>query len=157
MPPLTQSVANPRFALRFFSSCTSVVVMRTPVQPIGCPNAIAPPLTLSTVSIELKISITGDYLRRERFVQLDKIYVAEPEILPGKQRAHCWHWANAHDLRSDARNLVINDAGLGFDARLFQALLTQTNNAAAPSVMPDEFPAVTDPSFEKTGASLARS
>src|SRR5207248_2151675 len=47
MPPLTQSVATPRLALRFNISCTSVTVMRVPVQPIGCPRAIAPPLTLS--------------------------------------------------------------------------------------------------------------
>jgi len=35
IPPLIQSVASPRFDRRFFISCSNVVVMRTPVQPIG--------------------------------------------------------------------------------------------------------------------------
>src|SRR3954465_4330260 len=47
MPPLTHRVAIPSFALRFSISCTSVTVMRVPVQPMGCPSAIAPPLTFN--------------------------------------------------------------------------------------------------------------
>src|SRR5581483_7833086 len=42
MPPLTQSVATPRFTLRFTISCSSVTVIRVPVHPMGCPKAIAP-------------------------------------------------------------------------------------------------------------------
>jgi len=35
MPPLMHRVARPRLASRFFISCSNVVVIRTPVQPIG--------------------------------------------------------------------------------------------------------------------------
>jgi len=47
MPPLMHKVASPRLAFRRFISCNSVVVMRTPVHPIGCPSAMAPPFTFS--------------------------------------------------------------------------------------------------------------
>ena len=47
MPPLTHSVAMPDDAPRRRNSCTSVTTMRVPVQPIGWPNAMAPPFTLS--------------------------------------------------------------------------------------------------------------
>ena len=47
IPPLTHSVARPRRALRFSISWSSVTVMRVPVQPMGWPSAMAPPLTLS--------------------------------------------------------------------------------------------------------------
>jgi hypothetical protein len=43
MPPLTQSVARPRRRRCRFSAYTSVTRMRVPVQPMGCPRAIAPP------------------------------------------------------------------------------------------------------------------
>src|SRR5205823_395914 len=47
MPPEMQSVARPTFLSRLSSACRSVVVIRAPVQPIGCPSAIAPPWTFN--------------------------------------------------------------------------------------------------------------
>jgi hypothetical protein len=47
MPPLTQRVATPRLAFRFSISWIRVTVIRVPVHPMGCPKAIAPPLTFS--------------------------------------------------------------------------------------------------------------
>src|SRR5216683_2857647 len=41
------SVARPFLALRFSISCNSVTSTRAPDAPIGCPSAIAPPLTLT--------------------------------------------------------------------------------------------------------------
>ncbi len=46
-PPETQSVASPQCPPRRRSPCTKVVRMRAPVQPIGCPNAMAPPCGFS--------------------------------------------------------------------------------------------------------------
>src|SRR5207245_1328356 len=47
MPPEMQSVARPIVLSCHCNACSSVVVMRAPVQPIGCPRAIAPPWTFS--------------------------------------------------------------------------------------------------------------
>ena len=46
-PPPIQRVAIPFRALRFFISWTSETRIRQPDAPIGCPSAIAPPLTLT--------------------------------------------------------------------------------------------------------------
>src|SRR5579863_9645972 len=46
-PPPIQAAATPYFFLRRRSSCSSVITSLAPVAPSGCPNAIAPPLTLT--------------------------------------------------------------------------------------------------------------
>jgi hypothetical protein len=46
-PPPIQSDARPRFASRLFISYNKVTRMRAPEAPIGCPMAMAPPLTLT--------------------------------------------------------------------------------------------------------------
>src|ERR1039458_2287567 len=55
MPPLTHSVATPRFVLRFSISCSRVTVMRVPVHPMGCPIAIAPPFTFSRSRLKFSV------------------------------------------------------------------------------------------------------
>src|SRR5205807_7881322 len=61
-PPPEQIAATPRPPPRRRSSWTSVVRMRAPLAPIGCPSAIAPPFTLtlasSTPSIRIELSAT---------------------------------------------------------------------------------------------------
>ena len=61
-PPPEQIAATPRPPPRRRSSQISVVRMRAPEAPIGCPRAIAPPLTLtrssSTPSIRIEFSAT---------------------------------------------------------------------------------------------------
>ncbi len=47
LPPPRQRVATPRFSFRAFSAYSSVVRMRAPLAPMGCPSATAPPLTLT--------------------------------------------------------------------------------------------------------------
>ena len=51
--------------------------MRVPVQPMGCPSAIAPPLTFSLSAGNRQVAQHRQHLRRERFVQLDQIEVVE--------------------------------------------------------------------------------
>lgn len=46
-PPPMHIVTNARPPPRRFSSCRAVVVIRTPVAPIGCPREMPDPLTLS--------------------------------------------------------------------------------------------------------------
>src|SRR5262249_3624258 len=45
-PPPTQSAARPRFPFRRRISWSSVSSSRAPLEPTGCPSAIAPPLGL---------------------------------------------------------------------------------------------------------------
>src|SRR6476619_2970666 len=46
-PTPTHMVASPYLLFLLFISCTSVVESRTPLQPKGCPSAIAPPFTFT--------------------------------------------------------------------------------------------------------------
>ena len=45
MPPPMQRVAKPFFTSRLIISCIRVTNILVPDAPIGCPKAIAPPLT----------------------------------------------------------------------------------------------------------------
>src|SRR5207248_9984730 len=47
LPPPRQSVAIPRCTLRCLIAYSSVVSTREPLEPIACPSATAPPLTLT--------------------------------------------------------------------------------------------------------------
>ena len=46
-PPPIHIVAKPYLPFLFLSSYTNLVIMIEPVAPTGCPNAIAPPFTLT--------------------------------------------------------------------------------------------------------------
>ena len=46
-PPPMHNAATPRFNPRRFKACNSVATIRAPVAPTGCPNAQAPPFTLT--------------------------------------------------------------------------------------------------------------
>ena len=92
MPPAAQPSSSPNCPPRRRSSLSSVVVMRAPVAPNGCPIAIDPPITLScarstrrpaartprarptpaTRTLEVR-----QHLRRERLVHLDEVDVAK--------------------------------------------------------------------------------
>ena len=45
MPPPIHKVAKPFLELRLTISCIKVTIILAPEAPIGCPKAIAPPLT----------------------------------------------------------------------------------------------------------------
>src|SRR5919112_1783570 len=61
---------------------------------------------------ETEVTIASDNLRRKRFVQLDQIDVGKRELLSFEEGAHGRNWTNAHDLRCDSGDLVIDDARL---------------------------------------------
>ena len=77
MPPLTQSVASPRRTLRLNISCSNVTVMRVPVQPIGWPRAIAPPLTLEDSHGRNQFAIASQDLRSESFVKFNQVEIGK--------------------------------------------------------------------------------
>ena len=59
------------------SSWTSVVRMRAPEQPRGCPRAIAPPFTFTISGVQPQFLDAGDALRRERLVQLHQAHLVD--------------------------------------------------------------------------------
>ena len=135
--------------------------MRAPVQPIGCPSAIAPPLTFSFSRRNRLVAQHREHLRRERFVQLDEIEILERQTGPREQLAHRRHGADPHDARIDAGRRPSDDrapAASRRSAEAFAALIS--TSAAPPSVIPDEVPAVMMPgcpsTSPNTGAQLAQ-
>ena len=52
IPPPMHKVANPFLTFLFCISCMSVTNILAPEAPIGCPRAMAPPLTF-TFSLEI--------------------------------------------------------------------------------------------------------
>ncbi len=128
MPPLTHSVASPSFASRFCISWSSVVVMRTPVQPIGWPNAIAPPLTFKRSASKPSSRSHAITCAAKASLSSIKSISESVEPLSFKQCANSRHWTNAHDLRCDAADLVIDNSRLRRGAESFQSLFTQNDH-----------------------------
>ena len=69
------------------SSCSAVVIRREPVEPTGCPSAMAPPLTLTLRHVGLVDLRPRQDDRRERLVDLDDVDVAQRHS--GLGRAPC--------------------------------------------------------------------
>ena len=59
IPPPIHKVANPFLTFLFCISCISVTKILAPEAPIGCPKAIAPPLTFTFSSEMPKSFITA--------------------------------------------------------------------------------------------------
>ena len=55
----------------------SVVAIRAPLAPKGCPMAIAPPRTFTLLSSSFQHPDASQRLRRESFVQFDQIDVGQ--------------------------------------------------------------------------------
>ena len=60
-PVPTHMVTIPYFLFCLFSSFMICTVSFAPVQPSGCPNAIAPPFTLITSGFKSNVLITANY------------------------------------------------------------------------------------------------
>ncbi len=129
--------------------------MRAPEAPIGCPSAIAPPLTLTLscgncnsrftaidcaakASFNSKIS-TSSITLLERFKALRIASTGPMPIIEG-----------ATPLAPKLSNTAI-----GCMPKAFALSSVITSIAAAPSLIPDALPAVTDPSFLNAGRSCA--
>ena len=69
------------------SSCSDVSASRLPLMPIGCPSAIAPPLTLTSSSDTPRSRAEAMPTAGERFVQLEQREVAHRQIGLGERGA----------------------------------------------------------------------
>ena len=99
-PPPPQSAATPVPPPRRRSSYARVSTSRAPEAPIGCPSAIAPPLTLTRSSISVLAQPqgpgTGHADRGERLVDLDQVQVRRRDLLLlAGQRGSRWPAAAA--------------------------------------------------------------
>ena len=130
--------------------------MRAPVAPMGWPSAIAPPFTLSrSGSNRSSRSQASTWAANASFTSTRSKSSRRRET-PLQQPAHRGDDADAHHVRVHARR--------GHAQRRAPSACTpssrarsaaSTTIAAAPSVMPDELPAVTvPPSSLNTGGSL---
>ena len=140
-----------------FISCSSVVRMRAPEQPSGCPSAIAPPLTLTISGSRPNSSHHRQRLHRKGFVEFDQ--VESSSFKPGAVKcfARRRDRPQPHGARVARRPPPKPPCAPAASAPapgLCSALIT--SRAAAPSFSPEEFPAVTvPPSLRKAGLSLA--
>ena len=106
---------------------------------------MAPPLTLSFAR-----SIAGPadskHLDGEGFVELHQIDLLERNREAGEQLADGGHWPDAEALRLDACGRVADEsARADASRRPWLAFRRMTITAAAPSLVCEEFPAVTVP------------
>src|SRR5918993_5277862 len=77
--------------------------------------------------VEPQLAVARDDLRGEGFVQLDEVDLVEPQLLSFEQAGDRGDGADAHHLRRDARELVIDDARqrLRAPARFAQGFLAE--------------------------------
>ncbi len=76
-PPPSHMVCRPKRPPVRSSSCSSEVMSRAPVQPIGCPRAIAPPLGFTRLGSALEFCDPGQHDGRKRFVDFDGVDVVD--------------------------------------------------------------------------------
>ena len=146
----------PRFRPRCCKAWSSVTTIRAPVAPIGWPSAIAPPLTLTSPQSQPSVLPFASDLRRERLVHLEQVVVVQGRAGLLQQLL------DRQDRRVEQPERIARRRGVRHDARhRRQALLadgrarSRRPRAAAPSVRPGAFPAVTTPSGRKAGRSFA--
>ena len=85
IPPPTHAVASPSRASRSSIAFSRVTRNRVPVQPTGCPSAIAPPCTLTRSQSQpsvLQLDAHGQRLRGKRLVQLDQVHLGPVAARP---------------------------------------------------------------------------
>src|SRR6266480_2123471 len=143
--------ASPRLALRLTISCSSVTRTRHPDAPIGWPSAMAPPFTL-ILDVSHPISLLTA-----------QACAANASLISIKSRSAAFHPAFSRQRRDAGtgpmpmiEGSTPDDAYALIFARGFKpsfaarsALITRT--AAPPSLRPEAFAAVTDPSLENAG------
>ena len=128
---------------------------RAPEAPSGWPIAIAPPLTLTLVGVEVGPALqAGERLRGERLVELDHDDVVPADAGPLERPVRGLDGRDPEDVGVDAvrrRGPTIRASGSRPIAA--PAASSPSSSAAAPSLSGEALPAVTVPSFAKAGFS----
>lgn len=152
--PLPHRAAAPSPPSRRRSSLISVMVMRAPVHPSGCPKATAPPLTLTlTTSSEMpEVVDRGHGDRGERLVQLVQVESRRIEADLDGGLADGVDGCGSKDSGPAVapQALKVASAGSPGSCALRGDIST---SAAAPAEIGEELPAVMVPVSENTGFS----
>src|SRR5438045_8886040 len=151
MPPPMQSDARPFLASRRAISYSSVTSIRQPDAPNGWPSAIAPPLTLILlVSQPISLLTAQACAANASLISMRSRSAGfQPAFSRQRREADTGPIPMIDGSTPEDANALIFAIGLrpSFAAR--SALMTTT--PAAPSLMPDAFAAVTDPSLANAG------
>src|SRR5437870_7272328 len=155
LPPPRHRVASPRFAARSFMAYMRLVKTRAPLQPIGCPSATAPPLTLSFSRGIPSSRITA------------RLAAAYASLCSNRSMSSTDRPVFFRSFRTPGIGASITHSGLtpavlhattrasGVTPWRSAASRDMTTIAAPPSLNWDAFPAVTCPPSRKTGGSFA--
>ncbi len=131
---------------------------RAPLIPSGWPSAIAPPLGLTRGSLSLSPSSRRHAIACAANASLSSITSICDSVSPVRveHRSRSRHRAHTHDARLHARRRRSPaTARVGSSENSLTARSDATSSAAAPSLIPEEFPAVTDPPARNAGLSRA--
>src|SRR4051795_10764763 len=152
-PPPQHIVTNPTDLSERSISWRSVVIRRAPVEPSGCPSAIAPPLTLtrsmSGLCSRCQAATTGANASLISNRSMSLI------VIPLRSRIFVVAGIGPSSINTGSQPTVvwstIRARGVSPSSFALSALISST--AAAPSEICDEFAAVIFPSGLNTGLS----
>ena len=130
--------------------------MRAPEQPTGCPSAIGAPVHVDPLRVEVEQPQARDGLRGEGLVDFGQLDVCGTDAGAPERPLGRGHGPDPHALRLHSGDRARADARpSGRVPGCVPVPPPSPDSAAAPSLMPDELPAVTVPFFAKTGPSRA--
>lgn len=134
------------------SSRAAVKVSRTPLIPRGglaLWRAVG--IDVGCVIRQSQRSQHGQGLRCERLVDLDDIQVFDAQLVAFQQPIGGWYRPDAHDSGATPAVAAPTTRASGRSPNSSTFLSDASRMAAAPSLIPLELPAVTDPFPEKAG------
>jgi len=146
----------PRLASCFFISWSSVTTMRAPEHPTGCPRAMAPPFTFTRSASRPSSAMQGNaWAANASFNSARSMSEADQPCLLNALRVARM---GPTPMRCGSRPAIAPPTTRAIGSRPSSLPFSSetTRRAAAPSLMPEELPAVTVPSFWNTGRRRAR-
>ena len=140
-------VARPYFTLRFFISFIRVMMIREPEEPTGWPRAMAPPLTLMMSILSSQCSCLMQPSAWAAKASLSSIRPMSSMVRPAFFRALGTAWTGPRPITRGSTPAVPMPMILatGFRPSSLALLSLISSRAEAPSLRPEEEPAVTVP------------
>ena len=120
----------------------SVTRIRAPLQPIGWPRAMAPPYTLSLSGLTPRTLVTRALLTANASLFSNRSISSSFMPVFFRNLYVTGTGPRSITIGSVAATTMCRTTARGFNPNLLQASSDATSNAAAPSEIGDEFPAV---------------
>ncbi len=149
------SVARPSVLSCADKACSRVTRIRAPLAPIGCPRAIAPPLTFTFCGSKPSVLPTARNCAAN--ASLASIRSISESVSPLSCSALCVAGTGPIPINAGATPPLAQALirAIGFNPAASAADSSITTSAAAPSLMPEALPAVTVPDLSKAGRKAA--